>query len=167
MRSCSSTCRTQLLPLSSLFFFASRRRHTRWPRLEFRRVLFRSILTVDMVALLPAAVNPRSWADVPGRARMTNLTPAELAAAGTAGTAIDPSVTFDIIRWLQQLSSLPVVVKGILRADDARRCVDAGAAGIVVSNHGGRRLGPSITPARALPEIVAAVGDSVELYADR
>ena len=124
------------------------------------------ILTVDMVALLPAAVNPRSWADVPGRARMTNLTPAELAAAGSEGTAIDPTVTFEIIRWLHQLSSLPVVVKGILRADDALRCVEAGAAGIVVSSHGGRRLGPSITPARALPEIAAAVSDSVELYAD-
>ena len=124
------------------------------------------ILTVDMVALLPAAVNPRNWADVPGRARMTNLTPAELAAAGAAGTAIDPTVTFEVIGWLSQLSPLPVVVKGILRTDDALRCVDAGAAGIVVSGHGGRRLGPSITPARALPEIAAAVGDSLELYAD-
>ena len=59
-----------------------------------------------------------------------------------------------------------MVVKGVLRADDALRCIEAGAAGIVVSSHGGRRLGPSITPARALPEIAAAVGDSVELYAD-
>ncbi len=124
------------------------------------------ILTVDMVALLPAAVNPRSWADVPGRARMSNLTPAELAAAGPEGTAIDPTVTFEIISWLRQLSSLPVVVKGVLRADDAMRCVDAGASGIVVSGHGGRRLGPSITSARALPEIATAVGDSVEIYAD-
>ncbi|HWI00258.1 MAG TPA: alpha-hydroxy acid oxidase, partial [Propionibacteriaceae bacterium] len=78
----------------------------------------------------------------------------------------DPTVTFEIIGWLRRLSSLPVIVKGILRADDALRCVDAGAAGIVVSGHGGRRLGPSITPARALPEVAAAVGDSVELFAD-
>jgi 4-hydroxymandelate oxidase len=124
------------------------------------------ILTVDMVALLPAAVNPRSWADVPGRARMTNLTTAELAAAGSAGTAIDPTITFEIIDWLRQLSDLPIIVKGVLRADDAMRCVDAGADGIVVSSHGGRRLGPSITSARALADIAAAVGDKVEIYAD-
>src|SRR5215216_5776636 len=47
------------------------------------------ILTVDMIALLPAAVNPRNWADVPGKARLSNLTPAELAAAGREGSAAD------------------------------------------------------------------------------
>jgi 4-hydroxymandelate oxidase len=103
---------------------------------------------------------------VPGRARMTNLTTAELAAAGSAGTAIDPTITFEIIDWLRQLSDLPIIVKGVLRADDAMRCVDAGADGIVVSSHGGRRLGPSITSARALADIAAAVGDKVEIYAD-
>ena len=53
-----------------------------------------------------------------------------------------------------------------LTADDARRCVDAGAAGVVVSTHGGRRLGPTTSTARALPEIVAAIGDHAEIYAD-
>ncbi|HEY6812100.1 MAG TPA: alpha-hydroxy acid oxidase [Propionibacteriaceae bacterium] len=68
--------------------------------------------------------------------------------------------------WPRELSGLPVLVKGVLRADDARRCVDAGAAGAVVSTHGGRRLGPTISAARALPEIVAAIGDQAEIYAD-
>ena len=53
-----------------------------------------------------------------------------------------------------------------LTADDARRCVDAGAAGVVVSTHGGRLLGPTTSTARALPEIVAAIGDHAEIYAD-
>ena len=72
----------------------------------------------------------------------------------------------DAIGWLHEISGLPVLVKGVLRGDDARRCVDAGAAGIVVSTHGGRRMGASISSASALPEIAAAVPDSVEIYAD-
>jgi 4-hydroxymandelate oxidase len=124
------------------------------------------LLTVDMIALLPAAVNPRNWAEVPGKARMTNLTSAELTAAGPEGVAPDGTIGFETIGWLRELSGLPVVVKGILRGDDARCCVDSGAAGIVVSTHGGRRLGPSISTARALSEVVEAVDDRAEVYAD-
>lgn len=69
----------------------------------------------------------------------------------------DPSVGLDAIGWLAGLSGLPVLVKGVLRADDARACVAAGAAGIVVSNHGGRQLDRAVSTARALPEVAAAV----------
>jgi isopentenyl diphosphate isomerase/L-lactate dehydrogenase-like FMN-dependent dehydrogenase len=79
--------------------------------------------------------------------RLANLAAAEQAAAGPAGIAGDPSINFDTIGWLRELSGLPVVVKGVLHADDARRCVDAGAAGVVVSTHGGRRIGPTISSA--------------------
>jgi 4-hydroxymandelate oxidase len=124
------------------------------------------MLTVDMMALLPADVNPLNWPDVPGKARMTNLTPAEIAAAGPNGIRMDFNVTFDDIGWLAELSGLPVLVKGVLRGDDAAECMDAGAAGIVVSTHGGRRLGPSISAARALPEVVKAVAGRGEVYVD-
>lgn len=124
------------------------------------------MLTVDMMALLPPDVNPRSWPEGPAKARMTNLTPAEIAAAGPEGTAMDFNVTFDDIGWLHRLSGLPVLVKGVLRGDDARASMDAGAAGIVVSTHGGRRLGPSVSSARALPQVVEAVGDQGEVYVD-
>jgi 4-hydroxymandelate oxidase len=124
------------------------------------------LLTVDMMALLPADVNPRNWPDGPDKARMTNLTAEERAAAGPDGTAMDFNVTFADIAWLRDLSGLPVLVKGVLRGDDARACMDAGAAGIVVSTHGGRRLGPSVSSARALPEVVEAVGDAGEVYVD-
>jgi 4-hydroxymandelate oxidase len=70
------------------------------------------------------------------------------------------------IAWLRQRSGLPVLVKGVLRGDDAERCVDAGAAGIVVSNHGGRQLDTAVAAADALPEVVAAVADRVEVYVD-
>lgn len=78
----------------------------------------------------------------------------------------DPALTPRDITWLGELSGLPVVVKGIVRGDDARRAVDHGAAAIIVSNHGGRQLDSSIPTARALGEVVAAVGREVEVYVD-
>lgn len=63
-------------------------------------------------------------------------------------------------------SGLPVVVKGVLRADDARRCVEAGAAAVWVSNHGGRQLDRAVSTAAALPAVVCAVGESAEVYVD-
>jgi 4-hydroxymandelate oxidase len=124
------------------------------------------LLTVDMIALLPAAVNPRLWPDDVAKTRWANLTAAEQAEAGEHGLETNPSIDFSTIEWLKRLSGLPVLVKGVVRSDDAQRCVDAGAAGVVVSTHGGRRLGPSISSARALPEVVAAIGKQAEVYVD-
>ncbi len=124
------------------------------------------LLTVDMTVLLPPDVNPREWPDGEAKNRHGNLTAEELAAAGVRGLEMDPSLDVSVIEWLRELSGLPVLVKGVLRADDARRCLAAGAAGVVVSTHGGRRLGPSISSARALPEVVAAVGGDGEVYVD-
>ncbi|MGI5228544.1 alpha-hydroxy acid oxidase [Actinoallomurus sp. CA-142502] len=75
-------------------------------------------------------------------------------------------VTYDDIAWLAEISGLPVVVKGVLRGDDARDCAAAGAAGVWVSNHGGRQLDGAVATAAALPEVADAVGDDVEVYAD-
>jgi 4-hydroxymandelate oxidase len=71
----------------------------------------------------------------------------------------------DIAR-LGHVSGLPVVVKGVLRADEAIRCIDAGAAAIVVSTHGGRQLDGVVPSSRALPDVVAAVGGRAEVYVD-
>lgn len=78
----------------------------------------------------------------------------------------DPSITTSEIAWLADCSGLPVLVKGVLRADDAEACVDAGAAGIVVSNHGARQVDGDVTTAAALPEVVDAVGDQVPVVVD-
>jgi 4-hydroxymandelate oxidase len=76
-------------------------------------------------------------------------------------------VTYDDIAWLREISGLPVVVKGVLRGDDARDCASAGAAGVWVSNHGGRQLDGAVPTAEALPEVADAVrDDAVEVYAD-
>jgi 4-hydroxymandelate oxidase len=75
-----------------------------------------------------------------------------------------PDVTFDDIGWLARLG-VPVLVKGVLRADDARACVAAGAAGVIVSNHGGRQLDGALPGALALPGVAAALADA-EVFAD-
>ncbi|XP_054152645.1 uncharacterized protein LOC128951422 [Oppia nitens] len=70
------------------------------------------------------------------------------------------------IRWLKETTGLPIVIKGILTAEDARLAVDNGADAILVSNHGGRQLDGSPATLEALPEIVEAVGREVDVYMD-
>src|SRR5437764_9010112 len=83
------------------------------------------------------------------------------------GTALRKSVVaWDDIRWIRESWSGPIVVKGILTADDARRAVDAGAAAISVSNHGGRQLDCVPAAIAALPEIVTAVNGQIEVLMD-
>lgn len=79
---------------------------------------------------------------------------------------IDPSVTWKDLEWLRSLTNLPIIVKGILRGDDAKKALDYGAQGIVVSNHGGRQLDGAIASLDALPEIVEAVGERVDVLVD-
>jgi 4-hydroxymandelate oxidase len=78
----------------------------------------------------------------------------------------DPSMTPDVIERLAEASGLPVLVKGVLRGDEAARCVDAGASGVIVSNHGGRQLDRAVPSALALPDVLAAVGERVPVLVD-
>jgi L-lactate dehydrogenase (cytochrome) len=78
----------------------------------------------------------------------------------------DPSVTWDDIAWVREHWDGKLIVKGVLDAEDARRAVQAGVDGIVVSNHGGRQLDSVPSTVRALPEIVQAVGGEAEVLAD-
>src|SRR6059058_1590549 len=75
-------------------------------------------------------------------------------------------VTWQDLKWIREAWSGPVVIKGIHTADDARRAVDAGADAVVVSNHGGRQLDSVAPTLRILPEIVASVGDRIEVLLD-
>lgn len=76
------------------------------------------------------------------------------------------NVTWEDMRWIRECWPGPMVVKGVLTADDARRAVDAGAQAVVVSNHGGRQLDSVSATIRALPEVVAAVGGQLEVLMD-
>jgi 4-hydroxymandelate oxidase len=70
------------------------------------------------------------------------------------------------LTWLRERAGVPLVVKGVLRGDDAARCLDAGADAIYVSNHGGRQLDRTVSTARALLDVVQVVGDRAEVYVD-
>jgi len=79
---------------------------------------------------------------------------------------IDSSLTWDFIPWVRSVTSLPIIIKGIMAPDDARRAVDYGADAIVISNHGGRQLDFSPAGVDMLPHIAAAVGGQIPLIVD-
>ncbi len=116
------------------------------------------MLTADTpyVARKPMPV-PRGW----GRGGLLDQLVGPQPDDQATRQALDVTVA-DIDR-LQQVSGLPVVVKGVLRADDARVAVEAGAAGVIVSNHGGRQLDGAVPTAWALAEVVAAVRGGAEV----
>jgi lactate 2-monooxygenase len=77
----------------------------------------------------------------------------------------NPGITWDDLAFLQSHTDLPILLKGVLHPDDARRAVDAGVDGLIVSNHGGRQVDGSIAALEALPEVVEAVpGDMPVLF---
>ena len=96
----------------------------------------------------------------------THLAPGAAFEDVTASLEQDASIRLETIAWLRDLAGLPVLVKGVLRADDAVACLDAGAAGVVVSNHGGRQLDRAIASAIALPDVVQAVEGRAPVLVD-
>ncbi|WP_406205734.1 alpha-hydroxy-acid oxidizing protein [Kitasatospora sp. NBC_01560] len=127
------------------------------------------VLTVDAPRVARRPRDARSGFTVPPDIRAVNL-PAALTAtahrAGAGSSAIerhsreqfDPSVTWADLAWLRERSRLPILLKGILTGEDAHLAMEHGAAGVVVSNHGGRQLDTAVASADALPEVVEAVG---------
>jgi isopentenyl diphosphate isomerase/L-lactate dehydrogenase-like FMN-dependent dehydrogenase len=78
-----------------------------------------------------------------------------------------PTITWDDLAWLRERTRLPIVLKGVLHPDDARRAVDHGVDGIVVSNHGGRQVDGAIGSMQALPAVLQAVGGRATVLLDR
>jgi len=93
-------------------------------------------------------------------------------AAGESGLAayvdelLDPALTWEAIGWLRARTALPILVKGIVRADDAARAIAEGAAGVVVSNHGGRQLDAAPATIDVLARCVDAVAGRGEVFVD-
>lgn len=133
-------------------------------------------LTVDAPIVGRRERDIRNQFGLPGGLRWKNLEFAGLDRmdAGGDGSALalyiekiwDAGLTWEAVDWLRNLSPLPLVLKGIMTADDARLAAAHGAQGIIVSNHGGRQLDGAIPTATALREIVDAVGSAVEVYVD-
>jgi len=89
-----------------------------------------------------------------------------LPAADVQNSLRDSVVTWADLKWIRQAWPGPILVKGVITGDDARRAVDAGVAGLIVSNHGGRQLDTCLPTARALPEVLDTVGNQVEVFVD-
>lgn len=115
------------------------------------------VLTVDVARPGNRPVEVREKVMVADRETGAALDPADL---------FERALTFDDVTWFAARAGVPVVVKGVLRGDDAAACVAAGAAGVVVSNHGGRQLDGALASADALPEVVDAVAGRAEVYVD-
>lgn len=130
------------------------------------------VLTVDSPMLGRRERDARNGFHVSSEFTVPNLTGdprAALAAAaahGGDGSALarfveshwDSSISWRDVEWLKSITKLPVLVKGIVRGDDAMLALENGASGVIVSNHGGRQLDTAVSSARALPEIADAIG---------
>lgn len=79
---------------------------------------------------------------------------------------VDAAVTWNDLQWIRKVWPGPIIVKGVLVAEDAKRAVDEGAAAVVVSNHGGRQLDSVSATIRALPEVISAVNGRTEVLMD-
>ncbi len=133
-------------------------------------------VTVDVPYLGRREREIRNGFHLPPGVTLTNLEPyavAEMAAAERDSALAryvnalwDPSLDWGAIDWLRSITKLPVVLKGVLAGEDARLAADHGAAGVIVSNHGGRQLDGSVSTAYALREVVEAAGDRLEVLVD-
>jgi L-lactate dehydrogenase (cytochrome) len=119
-------------------------------------------------ALADIALRPAWWANMltTEPLRYASLREQPDTVARVAQSQFDPNLTTADLAWMRERWQGPLLVKGILTADDARRVVDLGADGVVVSSHGSRQLDLSPTPLEVLPSIVEAVGDRAEVYLD-
>jgi 4-hydroxymandelate oxidase len=134
------------------------------------------VLTVDAPMLGRRERDVRNRFQLPPNLSAKNLfaaglqdLPAGVADSGLAAyiaTLFDEAVTWKDVDWLRSITKLPILVKGILRVDDAKCAVQCGVDGIVVSNHGGRQLDTVPATISVLPAIVDAVGEHCEILVD-
>lgn len=131
------------------------------------------VVTVDAPVLGPRYRETRTKFELPPGAERANFRGLKTATGGqrpsesTIYTAVlDPRVTWKEIEWLRSHTKLPMLLKGILNPDDAARAVELGAAGIIVSNHGGRNLDTLPATIDALPDVAARIGNRVPVLVD-
>jgi 4-hydroxymandelate oxidase len=133
------------------------------------------VLTVDAPGLGTRERDTRNNFRLPDGLTVENLAPLgkgkfpEVKGSGLAAYVranFKQDLGFDDLDWLCGSTRLPVVVKGVIRGDDARRAAEHGAKAVVVSNHGGRQLDTAPATSEALPYVVDAAGDLCEIYVD-
>jgi 4-hydroxymandelate oxidase len=134
------------------------------------------VLTVDAPLLGRRERDVRNRFHLPPGLRVENMSAAghgdvelqsaESGLAAYVATKLDPSLGWKDVAWLRSITRLPVVVKGLVRPDDALRAAEQGAAAVVVSNHGGRQLDGAPATASVLPAVVDAVQGRLEVLVD-
>lgn len=134
------------------------------------------VLTVDVPLIGRRERDTRNGFALPTNMRLANFHLSESDAVHIPGAEPglanfvrglrEPSFSWKDLDWLATVSSMPILLKGVLRGDDARRSVDHGVKGIVAGNHGGRQLDGAISGIRALPEILDAVEGRAEVLVD-
>src|SRR5487761_2035572 len=134
------------------------------------------VVTIDMPSVGRREVDVRNGFGLPPHIKLANFEgemaeerpeePGESSLARYAAAQLDTTLTWEAIDWITSITSLPVLVKGVLTAEDAALAVAHGVAGIIVSNHGGRQLDGALATIEALPEISATVAGRCEVYMD-
>ncbi|MEZ4381225.1 MAG: alpha-hydroxy acid oxidase [Nannocystaceae bacterium] len=134
------------------------------------------VLTVDAPLLGKREADVRGRFTLPAGMVAENVTaagagslPADARGSGLAAyfaALLDPGLTWETVAWLRERTALPIVVKGIVRPDDAAEAAARGVAGIVVSNHGGRQLDTAPATIDVLGPLADAVAGRCELYLD-
>lgn len=139
-----------------------------WPERDRMLPFIEAVVSAGALGFLLTVDSPPQAASYGFRSRVTGMSP--VASPNFQGGGPPPGSPADTgpedIRWLTKVSGLPVLVKGVLRGDDAEVAMDAGAAGIVVSNHGGRGIDGSVTTAEALPAVAEAAAGRGLVLAD-
>lgn len=134
------------------------------------------VLTVDAQVWGRRERDVRNRFQLPPGLEVKNLMPAgkeqfpedvrDSGLAAYVASLFDQTLSWRDVEWLTSLTDLPVLLKGIVHPDDARRALDHGAAGVIVSNHGGRQLDTAPATIEVLPEIVAALGGRLPVLID-
>jgi len=130
------------------------------------------VLTVDAPLLGRRMRDERNAFTLPPGMGLANLEGTDLPVSAGSGLSSffldrhDPSLEWESLAWLRSLSPMPLVLKGVVTAEDATLAVEAGADAIVVSNHGGRQLDGAPAALDALPEVVEAVAGRIDVLVD-
>ncbi|VDK45362.1 unnamed protein product, partial [Cylicostephanus goldi] len=135
------------------------------------------VVTVDTPVLGRRLADERNAFNLPAGLTLANFTTIQSSQMPTAhegqsafekyvGNQIDPSLDWNMVDWVISNTKIPVILKGIMRADDAEEAIKRGAQGIIVSNHGGRQLDSAPATIEVLPSIVLAVHGRVPVFFD-
>lgn len=136
-----------------------------WADRDSTVALVERLTAAGVRALVPLVNGPVAAAHVPASAGF-RLPPGVAPVHAPTHGGMDPTATADYLAWLVSITDLPIIPKGIMHPDDARRAVDAGAQGVIVSNHGCRQLPRAVGALDALPAVADAVGGTSEVYLD-